>query len=203
MEAKGDIQPGGSAERQQRFSRDTILEILSNRRRRFALYYLKQQQNRSSSKKPEVPLRELADQVASWENEKPIDDLTEQERKRVQNALQQFHLSKLVDQGFVVYDPGHGVVRLTDAAAETDFYVDVLSDRSITWGFYYVLFTGISAVCLAGIAIGIYPFSLFSPMMWSLFFVTAFGISAFGHYYDNKYRMRLGAREKPPEVDRP
>lgn len=200
MDTKGSTPLGGSRGRQQIFSRDTILEILSNRRRRFVLYYLKQKQNRTV-KKPEVSLREVTNQVASWENEKPIDELTKQERKRVQNALQQFHLAKMADRGFVTYDTARGTIRLTDAAAETNFYVDVLSDRSITWGLYYVGLSGISVVCLLGIAIDLYPFSLFTSMMWNIFFVTAFVVSAIGHYYDNRYRMRLGAREKPPEID--
>lgn len=202
MTTRGVTHPG-DAERQQRFNRDTILEILSNRRRRFALYYLKQQQNRTALENSGVPLRELAEHVASWEYDKPIDELTVQERKRVQNALQQFHMSKMADHGFVEYDRDQGVIRLTDAAAEADFYVDVLSDRSITWGFYYVGLTGISTLCLIGIVTGLYPFTLFSPMMWNIFFVTMFAVSAVAHYYDNRYRMRLGARDKPPEVDEP
>lgn len=191
----------GDAKRQQRFNRDTTLEILSNRRRRFALYYLKQRQNRTDREKPEVPLRELAEHVASWENDKPIDELTGQERKRVQNALQQFHMSKMADHGFVEYDRDQGVIRLTDAAAAVDFYMDVLSDRSTTWGFYYLGLTGVSTLCLVGIVAGFYPFTLFSPMMWNFFFVTMLAVSAIAHYYDNRYRMRLGARDKPPEVD--
>lgn len=197
------MRPAEESEAREHFTRDTILEILSNRRRRFALYYLKQQQHRRarSRETAEVPFRELVDQVASWENDKPIDELTEQERKRVENALRQFHLGKMDDHGFVEYDSSQGVVRLTDAAAENDFYVDVLSDRSITWGFYYVGLTAISAICLGGILLDFYPFASFSPMMWSLFFITAFAVSALGHYYDNRYRMRLGARDKPPEIE--
>ncbi|MFC6719894.1 hypothetical protein ACFQGT_18195 [Natrialbaceae archaeon GCM10025810] len=201
MNTKGATQPPDSIGGQERFTRDTILEILSNQRRRFALHYLKHQQTRTLHEKPEVPLRELADQVASWENEKPVDELTTQERRRVLNALQQFHLSKMADRGFIEYNREQQVIRLSDAAANSDFYIDVLSDHGITWGTYYLGIAGISSICLIGIILNIYPFTVFSPMMWSLFFVTAYTASALGHFYDNRYRMRLGARNKTLETD--
>lgn len=181
-------------------SRDTILEVVSNQRRRFALYYLKQQRNHNVDHDG-VPLGELADQVASWEYDKPVDELSAKERKRVTNALRQFHVPKMNDSGIVDYDPERNVISLTDAAASCDFYVDVLPKQGIPWGFYYVGLAGVSAICLIGIVAGIYPFSYFSPLTWSIFFVTAFCVSAIGHFYDNQYRMRLGARETPPEVD--
>lgn len=77
--------------------REEILDILSNRRRRYALHYLKWNGC-------ETPLRELAEHVAAWENEREADQLSYAERKRVQNALHQFHLPKMDDHGFVEYD---------------------------------------------------------------------------------------------------
>lgn len=143
----------------------------------------------------------MADQVASWEYNKPIAELTPQERKRVQNALQQFHLPKMTECGFVEYDDEHKVIWLTDAASKHDFYIDALAGRSISWGRYYLGLTAVGAICLLGIFAGLYPFSLATPFMWSVFFVTAFGVSALGHFYDNEYRMRLGASEYHPELD--
>jgi len=188
---------------QQSLTRDTILEVLSNQRRRFAIQYLKHQQSRHTQESDAVPIGELADQIASWENNKPIDQLTAQERKRVQNALRQFHLPKMADYGFINFNSQRGRVTLTETAAKTDFYVDVLPERGIPWGAYYLGLTGICLFCLAGIVGSLYPFSLFSPLAWSGFFVTVFGVSSLGHFYDNHYRMRLGARETPPEVDEP
>ncbi|MCU4926162.1 hypothetical protein OB905_09230 [Halobacteria archaeon AArc-dxtr1] len=191
---------GQSVERE-RFTRDTVLEILSNQRRRFVIHYLKRRRTRAGRDHGGVSVGELTDQVASWENGKSVKQLTPQERKRVQNALRQFHLPKMNDCGFVEYHPKRGEIRLTDVAAQSRFYVDVLPNRGIPWGLYYVVVVGLSAVSLVGIVADVYPFTFLTTLMWSVFFVTMFGVSALWHYYDNRYRMRLGAHEKPLEVD--
>lgn len=38
------------------------------------------------------------------------------------------------------------------------------------------------------------------PLTWCLFFVFVLSVSSVGHFYDNYYRMRLGAQKRPPEV---
>ena len=176
------------------FSRDATLDVLSNRRRRYTIHYLKQQEyNRAS-------ISDLADQVASWENDKQIDELTPPERKRVRNALQQFHLSKMADEGFVKCDADRGVVELTDAASDANFYIDSLTGGEIPWGVYYLGLSALSLVCLAGLWFQVSPFSRISPSMYCVYLVAALVVSSLGHFYDNYYRMRLGAREVPPEV---
>ena len=182
------------------FSRDTVLEVLSNQRRRFAIHYLKQQYSFTSQNTDPVDIGELAEQIASWEYDKPVDHLTAQERKRVVNALRQFHLPKMDDYGFVDYDAQRGTVALSEPASNCDFYVDVLPERGIPWGAYHLGLAGFCLLCLVGIGIGVFPFTIFSMFSWNVFFVAVFGASALGHYYDNHYRMRVGAREEPPEV---
>jgi len=176
------------------FTRENVLEVLSNRRRRYALHYLKHRGDGP------VDLRELSERVASWELEKDAEQLSYQERKRVQNALRQFHLPKMDDCGFVEYDATRGTTRLTDGAAEQEFYVDVLPKRGIPWGLYYLGLSALSVVTLAGGTFGVFPFALLTPTLWCVFFVTALSVSSLGHFYDNYYRMRMGTREKPPEV---
>ncbi|MFC7116243.1 hypothetical protein ACFQH2_16610 [Natronoarchaeum sp. GCM10025703] len=173
---------------------------MSNQRRRFAIHYLKQQYSFTSQRPAPVDIGELAEQIASWEYDKPAEHLTAQERKRVQNALRQFHLPKMDDYGFVDYDSQRGTVELTEPVLNCDFYVDVLPERGIPWGTYYLGLAGFCTFCVAGIGLGIAPFSFFSPFSWQVFLVTVLAVSAIGHYYDNKYRMRVGARDKPPEV---
>ena len=191
----------GSVDKQT-FSRNRVLEVLSNQRRRFAIHYLKQQHSFGSQEPDLVEVGELAEQIASWEYDKPIDRLTAQERKRVVTALRQFHLPKMDDYGFVEYDARRGTVELTEPASDCDFYVDVLPERGIPWGTYHLGLAGFCVLCLLGIGAGTVPFSLFSLFTWNVFFVTVFAVSAIGHYYDNKYRMRVGARDEPPEVGR-
>ncbi|MFB6078167.1 MAG: hypothetical protein ABEJ80_04220 [Halarchaeum sp.] len=130
-----------------------------------------------------------------------MERLSYRERKRVQNALHQFHLPKMEDHGFVEYDSRRGAVTLTAAAAENDFYVDVLPTRGIPWGLYYLGFSGVMTLALAAALVHLAPFSTVPALDWCVFFATALFVSSLGHFYDNYYRMRLGAREKPPEVE--
>lgn len=179
----------------QSLTREEVLEVLSNQRRRYALHYLKWYGE-------ETTLRDLAEHVAAWENETEVDLLTYADRKRVQNALHQFHLPKMDDRGFVDYDARRGRVKLSRQTEETDFYVDVLPSRDVPWGLYYLSLSGLSLVVFAGAALSLPPFSFFSPLSWCLFLVVVLSVSSVGHFYDNYYRMRLGAREHPPEVER-
>lgn len=179
----------------QELDREEVLDVLSNQRRRYALHYLKWHGE-------ETDVRDLAEHVAAWENETEVDRLSYADRKRVQNALHQFHLPKMDNRGFVEYDARRGTVQLSPQVAATDFYVDVLPKRDIPWGFYYLGLSGISLILLTGSALQLPPFSVLSPLSWCLFVVTVLAVSSVGHFYDNYYRMRLGAHERPPEVDR-
>jgi hypothetical protein len=171
-----------------------MLEVLSNQRRRFVVHYLKQNGGQAT-------VSELTDAVASWENNKPADRLTHQERKRVRNALRQFHLPKMADYGFIEYDSRRGIATLTETVSNTNFYVDSLTDSDIPWGVYYLGLSAVSVICLIGLWVGLYPFTLLSPLIFGVFFVTALLVSSLGHFYDNYYRMRLGARDRPPEIE--
>jgi hypothetical protein len=177
------------------FTRDETLEMLSNRRRRYVIHALKQREQR------QVTVAELAEQIASWENNKEKALLSHKERKRVRNALRQFHMPKMDDYGFVEYDRTRGTVSLSSAAANTEFYIDSLTGRKIPWGLYYLGFAGLSAVSLVFLWIGIFPLTMVSQILWGVFFVTALGVSAVCHVYDNYCRMRMGARDIPPEVE--
>ncbi|MFB6161155.1 MAG: hypothetical protein ABEJ61_08265 [Haloferacaceae archaeon] len=176
------------------FSRDTTLELLSNRRRRFTIHFLKQRNGGP------VSVSELADRVASWENAKEESELTHKERKRVRNALRQFHLPKMAEYGFVEYESQRGRVELSDAAARANFYVDSLTGGEVPWGVYYLGLSALSAVCLVGLWMEVGPFTAVTPITWGVFFVTTLVVSSVLHFYDNYYRMRLGARDEPPEV---
>jgi len=202
MSASSDpsVQSQGPSIGHGEFSRDTVLEVLSNKRRRFAIHYLKQQYSFTAQNPDPVDIGDLAEQIASWEYDKPADHLTAQERKRVQNALRQFHLPKMDDYGFVDYDSQRGTVELTEPVLNCDFYVDVLPERGIPWGTYYLGLAGFFTLCVVGIGIGTVQFTAFSMFSWNIFFLVVFGVSALGHYYDNHYRMRVGARDEPPEV---
>ena len=91
-------------------SRDEVFDIPSNQRRRHALHFLKQRNGDGAE------LRELSAQVAAWENGKPAEGVTSDERRRVYTSLQQFHLPKLDRNGIVEYDDRRGSVELAEEA---------------------------------------------------------------------------------------
>lgn len=185
----------GPGESSSAVTRDDIYEMLGNQRRRYALHYI---ERRGPA---EVELRDLAERVAAWENEKPVAELTTAERKRVQTALHQFHLPKLDDSGFVEYDTDQQAVTLTDQASDLRVYLDVVPGRDVPWG---VLYLGLAAVCgaiLAATWLGVAPLAGVADRALSLFFLVSVGVTAAVHTCYSA-RMRLGRGEKPPEVSR-
>jgi hypothetical protein len=191
LSQRGQAEAKGSTET---LSREVALDVLSNERRRYVIHYLKRRGGT-------VPLGDLTEAVAGWELGKPPTALDYKERKRVKNALQQFHLPKMQEVGFVEYDRDRGTVELSGAARRQDFYVDVLPARAVPWGVYYVGLALASLVVFVGMALQVGPFASLPPVAWVGFVTVALAVSSVGHFYDNYYRMRLGAREHPPDLD--
>lgn len=73
-----------------------VFDVLSNERRRRTLAKL--------CVEPETTLRDLAEHLASIENNKPTSALSSSERKRVYIALYQCHLPKLDDADIITFD---------------------------------------------------------------------------------------------------
>jgi hypothetical protein len=174
-------------------SRDQIFDLLSNQRRRSVLHFLKQQNADKTG------LRELASQVAAWENGKPAGQLAGQERKRVYASLQQFHLPKLHKSGVIEYDSRRGVIELTAAADNLDVYLDVVGGQDIPWSMYYAGLSGLSVVLVAAVWSGIYPLTILPDLAWGVFMATVFTVSALAHAYHDR-RMRLGVDGPPPDL---
>lgn len=90
-------------------SDDDIFHILQNERRRYVLQYLQEQAG-------ECTLRDLARQIAAWENETSPQQVSSDERQRVYIALYQAHLPKLDDFGVIDYNQARGIIKQTDLA---------------------------------------------------------------------------------------
>ena len=174
-------------------SREDVFEMLSNRRRRYVFHFLKHEDR-------EVYVRELADRIAAWENGKDADAITAQERKRVKTALQQHHLPKMEDVGFVEYDSRRGAVALADPVSDLEVYLDVVPSLEVPWGLYYLGLAVVGLVGIAGIGLGVYPFSLVSGFAWSAFCTATLLVSASVHAYFSYARLRFGADDSPPGV---
>lgn len=82
---------------------DQIFGILENQRRRYVLTYL-------SATEGTVTMNDLAEQIAAWECDKEIAQITSQERKRVYVGLYQCHLPKMADISAISYDKQRGTV---------------------------------------------------------------------------------------------
>ena len=85
---------------------DDIFHLLQNSRRRDTIEYL-----RAHSDQEAFEMREMATQVAAWENDKPIEEITSTERQRVYISLYQSHLPKLDEEGIIDYNQSRGIVR--------------------------------------------------------------------------------------------
>jgi predicted house-cleaning noncanonical NTP pyrophosphatase (MazG superfamily) len=186
-----DVTQGADAES---LARDEVFEILRNRRRRFVLHYLKQRQSAP------IDLAELSNQVAAWENDKPVDELTYNERKTVQNSLYQFHLEKMQDFGVVEYDRRSGEVLLTAAAADLDLYLEAVPEEEIPWSLYFVGLSVLATLLAGGVWLDVWFLAAVPATGWFLLASLAFLISSAAFFYQNRYRMRIGSKGAPPEV---
>lgn len=124
-------------------SLDDVFEILSNERRRRALWYLAEQEG-------PVPVRELSEHVAAVENDKPVAQLTSQERKRVYVGLYQSHLPKMDDLGFVEYDKPEGIIELGPHAVHVAPYLQQTDEAASRWPGYYLGVVGAGWLLLVG-----------------------------------------------------
>jgi hypothetical protein len=177
-----------SQEKYEAPKKDSVYELLSNHRRRYVLHYCKRNNGSAT-------LSELAEQVAAWEHEKPVDEVTSAERKRVYTSLQQTHLDRMSDAGVIDYDGDE--VALTDKAQELDVYLDIVPASSISWGLYYLGLSGLAAAVLFGVWVGFVPTDTVPAIGWAAIVLTAFFVSSVAQVLQNR-RYRLDRFERPP-----
>jgi DNA-binding transcriptional ArsR family regulator len=170
--------------------RDDLFHILRNQRRRFALHHLKHNDD-------PVDVGTLATQVAAWENEVSVEEVTSVERRRVYNALQQTHIPELEETGVVAVDRRD--VELTDRAEELDIYLEVVPGEDIPWSEYYLGLAAVSLAALAAVGFGIGPFATVSGVGAGVFVAVAFLASAAANYY-SQHESLVGGGERPPEL---
>lgn len=171
-------------------TRDELFDILSSHRRRYAIHAIKQNEG-------EAELSDLAEQVAAWENEKPLTKLTADERHCVYTSLQQTHLPAMDRAGVIEFERGTAV--MTDQAAALDVYIDVVPEDSIPWGEYYLGLSIVSIGLVSAGVVGILPSEVSTPM-WMGLIVMLFSFSAMYHTWQSR-KYQLGNDSSPPEVN--
>lgn len=159
----------------QSLSRDRVFKLLGNRRRRFVLYYLR------NSDTEEVTVRELAAEIAAWENGVDPEEVTYKQRKRVYTSLYQSHLSKMAADGVVEYEQDRGNVRLTASGRTLDAYLEVVTGDDVPWSDYFLGLSMLSFAFLTAVVVGFPPFSEIPDGVAGLFVTAAFGLSAAVH----------------------
>ncbi|WP_435159766.1 DUF7344 domain-containing protein [Haladaptatus sp. DFWS20] len=144
-------------------SEDQIYHLLQNERRRNVLRYLHDADEK-------VSMRDIAEQVAAWENNTTVQALSSSERQRVYIPLYQSHLPKLDEEGVIEYDQSRGTVRKTSYTETLYSYLepaqssvdeeDKNEDEATRWERYYLGASGVGATILAGTTLGVAPFAL-------------------------------------------
>jgi hypothetical protein len=141
----------------------------------------------------------LAEQIAAWENETAMAEVTYKQRKRVYTSLHQTHLPKLADAGFIQSERSWEEITLSDRAAELEVYLEVVPEDDIPWSDFYLGLAGVGIALVAGLWFGAYPLTLLSDLAWAGIFAVALFVVAAVHAYDSR-RHLLGGTEAPPEV---
>jgi hypothetical protein len=173
-------------------SSDRVYGLLADRRRRYTLHYLMQ-------RRESVPLREVAEQVAAWENAKAIDALGSQERKRVYIALYQSHLPSMDREGIVEYDRDAGMVSLAPSFTDVDIYLEAVPRNDVPWSVYYLGLAAANALLLALAYLEVAPFGGLPELAWGVVVLVTFAGSALAQTVLGR-RMRFGDAGPPPEL---
>jgi hypothetical protein len=142
-------------------SKDDTFHILQNERRRRVLRYL------SETDGP-VDMRDIAEQVAAWEHDTTVEQLTSDQRQRVYIALYQSHLPKLADFGVITYNRSRGVVERTPLTDRITWYLDRDDEggrppvAENDWVRYYAAVTVFSILLIGIVWAGLGPAALLS-----------------------------------------
>ncbi|WP_135828607.1 DUF7344 domain-containing protein [Halorussus halobius] len=177
--------------RSTRPSREEVFDAVKNLRRRYVLYYLQRYGG-------PVELGPLAEQVAAWENDATVPEVSPSQRKSVYSALHQTHLPKLEAAGVLDYDADRGLVSPTERAANLDLRLASDPQASVPWHHLYLALSAVSLLALATVRAGVSPLGPLSGTEYGLLVVVAFGATALGHTYDLR-RWRRRANQAAPD----
>lgn len=159
----------------EKLSRDQAFDILSNRRRRYALHYL-------SKEADGITLQNLAKQIAAWENETPVEELSKKQQKRVYVSLYQTHIPKLEEAGIVDYEDETGMITLTNRAGDVTTYLRAGHDRSDEWYRYYLVLVIVSTVVFGASVLEVSLFGAIPPVAVAVATIAAFAVLTVSYF---------------------
>jgi hypothetical protein len=135
-------------------SQDRIYDILSSSRRRYILLQLKQREQ-------PVELTELAEELAAWENDTTVAELSKEDRKRVYVSLYQTHVPKLDEAGLIEYDSDSGLVSLRSDVTVLDSYLPSSDDDETEWYRIYIAAAALNGLFILAAITGVIPVGQF------------------------------------------
>lgn len=168
-----------------------IAEAIRNTRRRYTVYYL-YKQNRP------VPLTDLVEQVAAWENCTTPDEITTTQRNSVYAALKQLHLPYLEERNLLSIDHEHNHIesRLRDAAVEFSLANDPRT--TIRWYRVYLLVSTVTLLVIGLAGADVLPVGSISlsPITGTVIFVyTAISVI----YWYDIFQWNRSMEGMPPD----
>jgi len=111
-------------------SETQVFEILQNPRRRHILRCLAREEGA-------VEFGDLVEHVSCEENNVSVDELTDDQRRRVYVSLTQAHIPTLEKAGIVNYHSDRGVVERLPRARQVERYMDSQTVESKPWPVFY------------------------------------------------------------------
>ena len=155
---------------------DEVFTLLSNKRRRSVVRAFQELE-------PPVDVGTLAEWIAADENDKSIDSLTAEERRRVYTSLQQRHLDHLEEAG--VIERNRDRIEPTDRIHELEMHLEVVGEKEIPWAQFYLGMSTIAGGVTLAAWVGIYPEFIPTISVMALI-VGAFIISSAMHVYQRE-----------------
>ncbi|QLD87478.1 hypothetical protein HWV23_15900 [Natronomonas halophila] len=129
---------------------DQVFGILKNQRRRYVLKYLYEAEER-------VSLSEVAEQIAAWENDKDVRQISSSERKRVYVGLYQCHLPKMDGVGVISFNKPRGVIELGENADSLYRYLDTDDEADEPPWHVYSVALSLAGALVLGVALLLQP----------------------------------------------
>lgn len=171
---------------------DELFTTLSNRRRRYVLHYMKQHTDA-------VPMRDISEQLAAWENGVEAGTVNPRQRKRIYTALHQTHLPKMDRLGIVDYDRNRGTVRITDSLDQFDIYFGLTHERDLPWSQLYLGLGAVATTLAVCVWLSVWPLGLLPDIAYAML-VSGVFLAVSGYHVFNDRQRFLGESGEPPEI---
>jgi hypothetical protein len=131
---------------------ETFFDVFSNARRRKVLLYLDE---RSDGR---ADINDVAARTAADELGVPVDEVDDDDRRRLYVSLHQAHVPKLEEHGFVRYDRSDNVVSITDRGERVVDYLDPTTRDRSRWPDVTLAASLVAGAAVTLVALGVAPF---------------------------------------------